>query len=148
MRRFFLFAIAALLGSVLSAQAQQQTSNQAIQIRITPPIRPVCVTNDVEGTIDANFAPPWTLWIVVNPIQTPGDFWVQEKATLQSDGPWRARAIFGRPRIDVGRQFRFRAFVDPSLRLEEGQRLSNWPQARWSSNELRVTRRDCDVNEN
>ena len=85
------------------------------------------------------------IWIVINPVATPGDFWVQNPGQLAPNGMVRISVNFGEPGANVGAEFLFRAFAfnDPHKVLEVGKSRA-WPDgADHSSNEVHVIRGKC-----
>jgi hypothetical protein len=72
--------------------------------------------------------PDADIWVVIQPLSTPGDCWVQSKILPQSDGHWTGSVHFGRPPPrDHGERYEVRAFVNPNQQLTPGKKMSCWP---------------------
>ena len=85
------------------------------------------------------------IWIVINPVATPGDFWVQNPSQLAPNGIVRISVNFGEPGANDGAEFLFRAFAfnDPQKILNVGKSQA-WPNgADHSSNYVHVIRGNC-----
>jgi hypothetical protein len=82
------------------------------------------------------------VYIVVNPVEAPGQYWVQDEAVLDGRGHWTCDAHFGEaiPAHD-NKQFRVAAFADRDLDLKPGLYDKNgWPRARWHTDPIVVRR--------
>ena len=109
-------------------------------LRITAPADGAQVSERpfVEGTASD---PNAEVWVVVHPMSV-SDYWVQPRVNVREDGTWRVRIHIGRPgAIDVGEQFEIAAFVNPEVRMEQGDIFNGWPEAQWKSQIIEVTRR-------
>ncbi len=106
----------------------------------------VCALQKVTGTLapaptgDADKA----VWVVINSMLTPGDYWVQDPGTVEGNGHWTLYVHFGEAGQNVEAPFEFRAFVRPNRPLTVGKTISQWPSATWSSDVVRVTRGACN----
>lgn len=81
------------------------------------------------------------VWIIVHPMEV-SDYWVQPKPSVRADGSWKASVYVGRPSgIDEGKRYEIRAIVGPKLQLKEGDVLSGWPEAKWTSDLIEVIRK-------
>jgi hypothetical protein len=125
-------------------QAVRAAANAQITIDRPHGGNPVCALQQVTGTLTeaAYNVAHGQVWIVVNPMLTPGDFWVQDSLTVTNDRHWTGFVHFGRPGQDVGAPFMFKAFVGPPAPLAVGD-SSGWPNARLSSDAVRVARGPC-----
>jgi len=113
----------------------------AADIEVTTPRPQTAVTGRprVEGRVSDAKA---QVFVIVNPVDTPDQFWVQPPAIVQPDGTWRAIVYIGRPgSVDVGKRFELRAVANPKDTLKEAQVLSRWPDADASSSVIEVQRK-------
>ena len=114
----------------------------AQEIKLFSPKHGALVENRqaVKGTVD--FAPlDEKVWLLIKPMGM-NDIWVQPFANVDSAGHFEVRPFFGRAMdIDNGTEYELRAVADPSEKLREGMRLSDWPQGRARTEIIRVTRR-------
>jgi hypothetical protein len=131
-----LFLLALLGPLTTSARAE-------ISITSPPPGATVCALQRVSGTL----SPPLSggddkVWIVINPMLTPSDYWVQDPLTAQ--GNWTGFVHFGETGRHFGLPFQFRAFFGPKLHLTVGK-TGGWPaNAAMSSGVVEVKRGSCD----
>lgn len=80
------------------------------------------------------------VWVVIHPLGV-SSYWVQPGVNVKEDGTWRVMAYFGRSgNIDEGRLFEIIAIANPKDELNEGDVLSGWPAAQWSSQVITVRR--------
>lgn len=91
----------------------------------------------VEGTVvDSS-----NVWVIVHPMET-SDYWVQPKVSIKKDGMWKVNVYIGRTgTIDVEKHFEIMAVADPQSKLQEGDVLSDWPDAELKSQIIEVIRR-------
>ena len=81
------------------------------------------------------------VWVIVHPMEV-ADYWVQPRVSVRRDGTWKVNIYIGRPgRIDVGKHFEIRAVANPKAKLSRGDILRGWPEAKWSSEVIEVTRK-------
>ena len=81
------------------------------------------------------------VWVVVHPLGT-SSYWVQPEISVKRSGEWAVTGYFGRAgTIDKGRKFEVLAITAPNEELEDGQILETWPESRFVSNSILVTRR-------
>src|ERR1700747_839830 len=129
----FLFALPGLLATSASGE---------ISITSPPSGATVCALQRVSGML----SPPPSggddkVWIVINPMLTPGNFFVQEP--LAAQGKWTGFVHFGQPGQHTGLPYQFRAFFGPTLRLRVGI-VGGWPaNATMSSDVVEVKRGGC-----
>lgn len=117
------------------------TGAQALDIQITMPQTQsgVPMRPSVEGKVSD---PKAQVFVIVNPLETPDQFWVQPPVVVQPDGKWRAVIYIGRPgSIDVGKRFEIRAVANPKHRLKEADVVGGWPEAEAASSVIQVQRR-------
>ena len=109
-------------------------------LRITAPTENAQVEElpFAEGTLpDANA----TVWLVVHPMEVP-DYWVQAPASPREGTKWRLQIHIGRPGSDdVGKHFEIMAVANPKPDLKIGDKLKNWPTAKWKSPIVEVVRK-------
>ncbi|AFY49762.1 hypothetical protein Nos7524_3989 [Nostoc sp. PCC 7524] len=79
------------------------------------------------------------IWIVVKPL-TDNNYYVQPPANI-NNGEFQAQIYIGEKDTTPGTKFEIRAFVEPNNQLSTAQKLDNWPEARWHSDIIRVTRK-------
>ena len=120
--------------NVVVASGQQLT----VQI-VSPPDRAQVPERPlVEGTVSN---PNAAVWVIVHPMEV-ADYWVQPKPTVKEDGKWKAQIHIGRPgNADVGKQFEIMAVADPKRKLNAGDVLKDWPEAKAKSQVIDVTRK-------
>ena len=92
----------------------------------------------VTGTVsDPNAA----VWVIVHPLEV-SDYWVQPAVSVRSNGSWKVMIYIGRPgSTDINKTFEIKAVVNPHSTLREGQVLSNWPEAKTTSELIEVIRK-------
>ena len=92
----------------------------------------------VEGHVSD---PKAKVWVIIHPMEV-SSYWVQPSVSVDKKGTWKVSAYFGRSsNIDVGKQFELIAIANPKASLKEGDVLSEWPKAHWSSEVVEVTRK-------
>jgi hypothetical protein len=123
---------------------QEPPSSLPFQVLITSPRDTVCARTEVKGKITRDIATDarGKLWIVIHPHET-NDFWVQTPVSVDGNNQWRTFPYFGRPKLDIGKPFEFKAFVNPISPIAAEQRLKDWPNASWSSDVVQVIRANC-----
>lgn len=144
-------AIATL--TYISRKEPSETNNQVRpdaslaggEISITSPRlgATVCRVQRVSGTLSPlPSGGDDKVWIVINPMGTPGNFFVQSPLTAQKN--WAGFVNFGEAgQQHVGLSYQFRAFFGPGLRLPVGA-MGGWPaNASTSSRVVEVKRGDC-----
>lgn len=91
----------------------------------------------VEGTVSA---PSAKIWLIIHPMNVSA-YWVQQNVSVRKDGTWKVMAYLGRGgNLDIAREFEIMAVAYPEKGLHEGKILSQWPEARWNSQVISVTR--------
>ena len=81
------------------------------------------------------------VWIVVHPLET-SDYWVQPRMTVKKDRTWKVKIYLGTEgTADSGKEFELLAVANPKAKLSEGLRLSDFPEAKWKSDVLSLTRK-------
>ena len=112
---------------------------RAAELTINDPSRPVHAVDTLGGKAPNKNV---RVYVVVNPVEQPQQFWVQEQAAVDSRGNWTCNVHFGDPIArDSGKKFRVKVFADANLNLPVGlTQNGNWPQAKWVSEEITVTR--------
>lgn len=92
----------------------------------------------VEGYVSD---PKAKVWVIIHPMEV-SSYWVQPSVSVNKKGTWKVSAYFGRSAdIDVGKKFELIAIANAKTNLKEGDVLSNWPEAQWSSEVIEVTRK-------
>jgi hypothetical protein len=113
---------------------------EQLNLRITAPLDKAKVPERpyVEGTVaDSNAR----VWVIVHPMEV-SDYWVQPSVTVKETGAWKVKIYIGRPgTIDVGKQFEILAVANPKIRIKEGDVISEWPDAKFKSQVIEVTRK-------
>jgi hypothetical protein len=100
-----------------------------------------CVKNYqqiIKGKVTVTVKEAEKLWIVVKP-EPDSVYYVQAPADI-TNGEFETKIYLGEQDTQLGTKFTIRAFVEPSDQLQEGKKLSNWPEAKWSSDLVTVTR--------
>ncbi|HEX8651558.1 MAG TPA: hypothetical protein VF708_12020 [Pyrinomonadaceae bacterium] len=70
------------------------------------------------------------------------DYWVQPPVTMREGGKWKVQIHIGRPGADdVGKHFEIMAVANPKNSLKEGDKLKEWPEAKWKSQVIEVIRK-------
>ena len=86
------------------------------------------------------FSKKANVWVIVHPMETDG-FWVQPKATVNSDGKWRALIFIGRKgKEDSGKSFEIMAVANPKEDIARGDVLDSWPKAQAQSDTVELVR--------
>jgi hypothetical protein len=120
------------------------SSSAVADVTITLPPKG-CALQLISGKI---VPPPSTpgkrVWVVINPLETPGNYWPQDPLTANSKGDWQGYVHIGEKGKHVGLQFQLRAFVDPDPIPTPGRVMTDWPSsAAMSSDLVQVVRGDC-----
>jgi hypothetical protein len=135
-----LHSVANLSSSSAASPASKATAaRSASPLRITAPEEGAAVPERpfVKGRIKSLHA---KVWVVVHPMEV-SDYWVQQPVTVGEDGAWEVQIHVGQPGPDdVGKRFEIRALANPKSTLRQGDTLGGWPDARWYSQVVRVTR--------
>ena len=85
--------------------------------------------------------PHTKVWVVVRPMRT-SDYWIQPPVDVDKDGSWSTQVYIGQASIvNSGELFKVMAIGDPVNPLQEGERLRDWPPARWQSKIVEVVKR-------
>jgi hypothetical protein len=80
----------------------------------------------IRGKVYSNKA---QVWVIVHPMETEG-YWVQQKATVRSDGKWYTQVFIGREGTeDSGKHFEIMAVANPTKPIARGDVLDGWPSA-------------------
>jgi len=86
--------------------------------------------------------PAVNVYVIVNPVETPQQYWVQKKASVDNKRNWTTTVHFGDPgSAHQHQQFKLMVVADPQLNLHESDVLSDWPNARWRSEIFTVVRK-------
>lgn len=130
MRKLFLFLICVAV-VVASAQGSRLTINQ-----------PLGKVGPLERLTGKAPSPSARIFVIVNPVEQPQQFWVQKIATVDGKRNWTASVHFGEPgQAHHDKQFTCMAVGDPETDLHEGDVLPDWPNAKWKSEIITVTRK-------
>jgi len=82
------------------------------------------------------------VYLIVNPLETPQQFWVQSRAAVDARKNWFGSAHLGDPGpAHAGQKFAVWAVAGPSVSLRVGEVLADLPPARWTSKPVLVTRK-------
>lgn len=82
------------------------------------------------------------VYVIVNPADTPQQFWVQARAVVDARKNWLGSAHLGDPGpAHRGLKFAVWAIADPQLPVKAGDVLAQLPPARWTSKPIIVTRK-------
>ena len=135
-------ATACLAGS--SAPTSPAETRRALMVSIERPAPPagsgasVEVFQDVSGRVSD---PKASVWLVIQPRESPSDCWVQPQAAVDSNGVWHVPAQFGEDTpAHTGKRYLVRAVANPREDLRQGKRPC-WPAAEAASNLLNAYRR-------
>lgn len=80
----------------------------------------------IQGSVSNS---SYEVWVIVHPMEV-ADYWVQPRLTVRDNGIWKTSIYIGREgNIDVGKHFEIMAIANPKDKLEEGMKLSYWPDA-------------------
>lgn len=121
-----------------SGSATPATSGSAVNITAPKANEQVIERPLIEGTADPKAK---EVWVIVHPMEV-ADYWVQPRVTLEATGKWAVQGHLGRPgSTDNGKLYELMAIANPSAKLNEGDRLKNWPEAAMKSQIVRVTRK-------
>lgn len=97
----------------------------------------VCAMQRIVGKLTPEPGAAGTqIWIVINPLDTPGDYWPQDPLTANSKGDWQGTVHFGSIGLHNGLPFQFRAFVEPNPMPHVGKVMPGWPSSAKSSSDL------------
>jgi hypothetical protein len=80
-----------------------------------------------------------SVWLIVRAVGMP-DYWVQPTVAVRNDGFWICQPYIGLADTRAGVRFEVRAVADPAEPLQPSTKLAAWPQARYSSNTVVVSR--------
>ena len=115
-------------------------SNSDLNVTISSPVygSKVNVTEPVTGNSTGVYENRLNLYVLINPLETSDEWWVQPKATVSSDGTWVVSTNFGNPGDeDKGKQFWMVAIVTPNT-LNTGK--TNYPSGEFSTKNILLTR--------
>lgn len=113
-------------------------NNQPIRITAPSDNEQVVELPFVEGTVSDSSA---KVWVIVHPMEV-SDYWVQPPVTMREGGKWKVQIHIGRPGADdVGKHFEIMAVANPKNSLKEGDKLKEWPEAKWKSQVIEVIRK-------
>ena len=130
-----------LLFVCLMLTASYSQSEEA-KLKITSPTdnQKVNMRTKVVGTVKDSDA---VVWVVIHPLET-SDYWVQPKVSKDTNATgeftWKVMAYFG-DETSAGKEFEIKAVGNPEADLAEGDVLSDWPEAEYSSELVDVTRK-------
>jgi hypothetical protein len=119
------------------AQAGRQTVQAGLWITDPPDGAAVMQRPYMAGTVSDTTVQ--AVWLVVRAVGTTG-YWVQPPVPVRPDGMWVAQPYIGLPETATGVRFEVKAFADPAAELASGTELKAWPEARWASNLVTVSR--------
>ena len=121
-----------------TATAANSEKDQPIQITAPADNEQVGELPIIEGTVSDSTA---KVWVIVHPMEV-SDSWVQPPVTMREGGKWKVQIHIGRPgAVDVGKHFEIVAVANPKSGLKEGDKLKGWPEAKWKSQVIEVTRK-------
>ena len=132
-------AISALVMNSASDQPRSAPPPAKEDIKITSPENGALIKyrQTIRGEVSDQTS---QVWLVVHPLGT-SSYWVQPKISIKRSGEWTVTGYFGRAgETDKGRAFELLAIVDPKEDLNDGQIFNTWPEARFVSNSIIVTR--------
>jgi hypothetical protein len=111
----------------------------ADEISIVPPNDPVGPVVTFSGRSPVENA---IIYLIVNPLETPQQFWVQARAVVDRRKNWFGSAHLGDPGpAHRNQKFVVYAVANPEVPLHTGDVLSDLPPARWTSAPVIVTRK-------
>ena len=120
-----------LLCAVCLAYAAEFTINP-----VTGPIGPQPTMTGKAPSADAK------VFLIVNPEQAPGQYWVQKVAAVDVKKNWVCSIHVGEPgNAYAGQKFVVMAVADPNDTLHEGDVLGAWPSGKWVSQQVTLTRK-------
>ena len=118
--------------------AATSEKDQPIHITVPGDNEQVVELPIMEGTVSDSTA---KVWVIVHPMEV-SDYWVQPPVTMREGGKWKVQIHIGRPgAVDVGKHFEIVAVANPKNSLKEGDKLKAWPEAKWKSQVIEVTRK-------
>lgn len=119
-------------------KAATAEKDQPIHITVPADNEQVIELPTVEGTVSDSTA---KVWVIVHPMEV-SDYWVQPPVTMRQGGEWKIQIHIGRSgAVDVGKHFEIVAVANPKNSLKEGDKLRGWPEAKWKSQVIEVTRK-------
>jgi hypothetical protein len=126
-------AIIFFFGTILT---ETLSANTQPAIKITNNGTSVCANQRIEGDVyPAADTSNGNVWIVVHPLST-ADFWVQTEISINDQGHWVGHVNFGRPNMDAGEEYEYKAFYyNPRQQLTVGA-AAGWPSASSTSSNL------------
>ena len=164
MKNQFLTALIIVMTFILANCEQQKTTNankllvskiendaieigkselqnkQQVPIIINTPVNNESVAQRplIQGSVaDSSYE----VWVIVHPMGV-SDYWVQPKLTIRSNGIWKTSIYIGREgNVDAGKHFEIMAIANPSEKIEEGMKLSYWPDAEEKSEIVELIRK-------
>lgn len=112
---------------------------QSAELTINPagPVGPVTTLTGKAPAANAK------IFVIVNPVETPYQFWVQKMVEADGKKNWTCASVHvGEPgKANLGQKFLVFAVVDPNEAIHEGDVLSELPQSRWISQPLTLVRK-------
>lgn len=127
------------LTQLISVSALYIAIAQGAELTINPSAGPVGPQPTLTGKAPSADT---KVFLIVNPVQTPQQFWVQKKANVDGKKNWLCSIHVGDPGAgQAGQQFVVVAVADPTGTLHEGDVLSGWPGAKWVSQPITLTRK-------
>ncbi len=101
---------------------ENNMNNSSSTVSISSPVDgdTVNYTELVSGT-STNVSGSDHLYVLVNPIETGEEWWIQPESTVSSDGSWQAHVYFGdNTNEHIGKEYRVSAIVT-SEKLDPGK---------------------------
>ncbi len=130
MNKLTLAVVVSLLGVVI-AYAAEFTINP-----VAGPVGPQPTLTGKAPGVDAK------VFLIVNPEQTPGQYWVQKAASVDAKKNWVCSIHVGEPgTVYAGQKFVVTAVANPKDTLHEGDVLGAWPSGKWVSQSVTLTRK-------
>lgn len=141
---FFILLIAGVFGvnnNSICASSNHKLSQVLLSatVKFVSPFNGECVSSYqqvVQGEVTVQEAKK--VWIVVKP--EPNSVYYVQAPTDIINGQFTTGIYLGDKDTAPATKFTIRAFVEPYNQLKEGDKLSDWPKAKWSSDPVTVTR--------
>ncbi len=112
---------------------------QGAELTINPSAGPVGPQPTLTGKAPSTAA---KVFLIVNPEQAPGQYWVQKMANVDPKKNWACSIHVGEPgNAYAGQKFVVIAVADPNDNLHEGDVLGAWPSGKWVSQPITLTRK-------
>ncbi|MCB2203194.1 hypothetical protein KQI65_00485 [bacterium] len=139
MKHLLLILLSISMFSVSCAQDVEKGSDmESLEISILDPEADGTVSTKyrVKGTVSD---PEVEVWVIVL-AEEVGEYWVQGRATVKSDGSWSIICHFGEAGTPSGTPFVIQAVVNPEEDIDTGDKLDYWPEAEGASDPVSVQR--------